>query len=146
MNKISILLLTLIVFLNTSCAEKTRLASPDKAETITVIRKGAILYIINGSKNAVPDTNYVKLRMISVDLGSEIAICWQPEHLEWDLVADGTEILINKLDTTKYKFRTGFPLDGRGIPTPVRYYSGANCGSFSTYSGKVFRNKGIIVE
>ena len=143
---IKVSLLAVAVLFLTSCSEKTTISSIDKSEKITIIKKGEILYIINGATKSVPDTNYIKLRMTSVDLGSEIAVCWKPEKFEWDLIADNTEVLKNKLDTTRFKFRTEFPLDERGIPTPIKYNTGENCGSYSTYSGKVYRNRGIIVE
>lgn len=146
MNKVNISLLLIVVLFLTSCAEKTIISSIDKSKKITIIRNGEKLYIINGATESVPDTNYIELRMTDVSLRSEIAVCWKPEIFDWDLVADNTEVIKNRLDTTKFKFSTEFPLNENGSPTPIKYNTGENCGSYSTYSGKVYRNRGIVVE
>ncbi len=115
------------------------------ASYLTIINKDTIRYEIPGKTFEIPKTNYAKLNVGQIDeLVDGIWICWLKGN-KWDIVVHGSEILENKLDTTKYFFSTQLPEDDRGIPHETKFRQD-NCAIFDFYSMNLSPNKGAIVE
>lgn len=61
---------------------------------------------------SVPDSNFVKISTEEITpLGDAIYICWNKNNLFWEGVIDKSNIIENKLDTGKYRFKENFPED-----------------------------------
>lgn len=119
--------------------------SPDKTQCITVFNNDSLRYIVNGKHKKIPDSEYIKLDMQNIDqLGDQLYICWKEKYL-WDVTINKSEVLEQKLDTSKFHFNTRLPLDEHGIPTEKRF-RGEHCAIFDFYSMKLSPDKGAIVE
>jgi len=119
--------------------------SPDKTQCLTVFNVDSFRYIVNGKTRKLSESEYVKLDMQNVDqLGDQLYICWKGKYL-WDVTINKSEVLEQKLDTTKFHFNTRLPIDEHGIPTEKKF-RGENCAIFDFYSMKLSPNKGAIVE
>jgi len=124
-----------------------RIYSADKKQCVTIVTNGSTRYIINGKSNSIPKTDFVKLDVSGIDkLGDGIGICWKNEKYEWQISNDKSVILENKLDTTKYKFKTSWEKDERGIPNTKKYLK-PNCGTLDLLRMESFpENEYLILE
>jgi hypothetical protein len=132
----------------TGCDKKTNYVySPDRKQCITIITEENYRYIINGKHSSIPEVNYVKYSLDSVDVeyGDEIVGCWKNDGYEWKIATDNAIILENKLDTLRFKFHEKFPVDNDDSPTIVDYsYKGCFDLGFSYKT--IRHSKGAIVE
>jgi hypothetical protein len=118
----------------------------DKSQAITVITKGDIRYIINGSHNRLPDTNYIKIDISQIDpVGDEIGVCWNKSKYRWEAVNHNSRIIENKLDTSQFKFNISWEVDDRGIPNSAKYHQDM-CGSTGTDSFAPLKGDDLIFE
>jgi len=140
----------LILMVMVGCSRgRYHLYSPDKNQSITIITNGNIRYIVNGITNKIPEKNYVKIELKSIDrnVGDELAGCWNKDGYNWVIMMDNVKILENKLDTTKYLFKDRFPLNSSGIPTLIEYdRKKAGCFSLGFEYEKMRRLEGSISE
>jgi uncharacterized membrane-anchored protein len=69
--------------------------SPKNDNGITVINVNNYRYIIDGYHNDIPNTNYVKMNLdkIDLELGDEIAGCWDKDSLKWSIVMNNVTIM-----------------------------------------------------
>ncbi|MGX9987541.1 hypothetical protein [Soonwooa purpurea] len=115
------------VFVLSCNKEKWRdieLISPNGKQTITIITKGNERFIMNGSYSELPNSNYAKVSIEKVDrLGDEIGICWNKNGDGWELISLYSELLENKLNTTKFRIKDGIDLDSNDIPTVKKYFN-----------------------
>lgn len=118
---------------NVETIEHFVLQPSDKSQSVSILTKDDIRYIINGIHTTLPDSNYVKVDISEIDpIGDEIGVCWNNGRYRWELVNHGSRILENKLDTTQFKFNTSWELDEGGIPDASKYHQ-KGCGSTGTY-------------
>ena len=136
--------ISIILFL-CSCEEIIHFYSIDKSNSLTVITKDTLRYVIPGIVNDIPEEGYAKFDVSNVtDLGDGIWICWE-DDLKWDLTIDKAKILANDLNSSSYTLNTSLPKDERGIPTEIKYRQG-NCSVFDFHTMKLSPNQGSIVE
>jgi hypothetical protein len=131
----------ILLFALTGCKTYNRLhfQSIDNNQSITIITKGDIQYLIVGKHYKVPDSNYVKLDISKIDLAGGLYLCWNPNNrYNWDAVIYKARILECKLDTTKYRFNTLLPLDTRNIPSALKFED-SNCIQYDLTSGQAMR-------
>tara|TARA_R110002073_G_scaffold326979_1_gene507322 strand:+ start:2098 stop:2445 length:348 start_codon:yes stop_codon:yes gene_type:complete len=114
---------------------------------VTVITHGDIRYIINGKHSSTPKSDYIKLDVSGIDkLGDGIGVCWKNEKYEWQISNHKSVILENKLDTTKYKFKTSWEKDERGIQNTKKYLE-PNCGTLDLLRMMSFpENEYLVLE
>ena len=118
----------------------------DKSQAITIITKGEIRYIINGSRNYLPDTNYIKIDISQIDpIGDEIGVCWNKDKYLWELVNHKSRIIENKLDSSLFRFNTSWEVDDRGIPNSAKYHKDL-CGTTGTDSFSPKKGDDLIFE
>ncbi len=80
-----------------------------------------------------------------MEVGDEIVGRWKEEGFDWYVMNDNAVLIENTLDTTKYKFRTKFPVTSDGIPT-LKGYTDNNSFDLGFRSGKIVHSRGAIVE
>lgn len=149
MKRVKIILSVFILIFLFSCSSKKRIYvySPNKKQCITIITHYNYRYIIEGKHYNVPDTNYIKysLDSIDVEVADEIVGHWKNSKYEWEIATDNAIILENKLDPKKFKFNNKFPTDHRGIPT-IMEYTDKNSFDIGFERGKIIHYKGAIVK
>ena len=127
--------LSLLITGMISCDSKNDhfvLSPKDRTQSITVITEGDTRFIIDGEHNSLPEENFVKLDISKIDpVGDEIGVCWNKEKYEWEVVNHGARIIENKLDSTRFNFKTSWEIDERGIPNAAKYHQ-EMCGSTGT--------------
>jgi len=143
-------LIGIVTFLYSSCDTTDRnhfkLYSIDKKQCVTIITKMDTRYIINGNHDSVPISDYVKIDISEIDpIGDEIGVCWNNGNYDWEIVNHQSKVIVNKLDTLKYKFNINWELDERRIPNCLKYHQ-SNCGTIGLSHMKIYKNKGIILE
>ena len=105
------------------------LYSKDNSGIVTIISnyKSKERIIANGKHSSKPKDGYVLIDISNKDLiNDEIGICWNKNGKVWQVVNAGTNIIVNKLDSDLYEFKTSWDLDERGIPTP-KFYRQSDC-------------------
>lgn len=121
-------------------------SSLDNAQSITVINKGELRYVINGLHEDIPDSNYVKLNISNIDpIGDGFHICWKDSDYEWSVVVHNSEVIDSTLDTTRFSFNVSLPLDDRRIPTELKFRQ-ENCAIYSFSLERLSPDQGAIVE
>lgn len=119
--------------------------SPNKKQCITIITMSDCRYIINGKHSSVPDTNYVKVNLSKADkIGDGIAGCWENNQYKWLVINYQTTILENNLDTLKYKFKTNYPVDKKGVPGMEKFID-KGCYNFDFEVFSVVPENGAII-
>jgi hypothetical protein len=119
--------------------------SLDRSQCVSVITQDTCRYIVNGEHESVPDSGYAKLDIRNVSYTDCIHICWRNADHEWEVIVDGSRIIVSRLDSSRYKLSTSLPRDERGIPTEIRFRQ-PGCAIFSYYGMKLSPNQGAIVE
>lgn len=107
--------------------------STSSDDEISIVTKGDIRYIYDGSSPKLPETNYIKLDISEIDkLGDAILICWKNKGDYWKVYNTYAKVIDNTLIGNKYIE----VLDEYGGPTSEGY-EGPNCGSFLIRENKV---------
>ncbi|TGD59893.1 hypothetical protein [Flavobacterium humi] len=148
MRKSIILFMLTVLTIFTSCSKKQNyIYSLDRKQCITIITEGKVRYIIDGKHSKVPHNNYLKLDLNKIDsFGDEIVGCWKEGKYEWFVINDGARIIEFKLDSTKFKFKTDFPLDERGISS-LKNFKKEKCFDLGIENGEINLIRGdVIVE
>jgi hypothetical protein len=123
--------------------------SPKNDKGFTVINEKNYRYIIDGYHNDIPNTNYVKVNLdkIDLELGDEIAGCWDKDNLKWSIVMNNVTIMENRLDKNKFRFKCNFPRDKTNIPTLIEFdRRKMGCFSISFDYGKLRTVSGTISQ
>lgn len=101
----------------------------DGSQVVTIITKEDKRYIMAGSHEKIPSSNYLLLDLSKVDrLGDAISICWNEGGFEWKVSSTYATVIENKLDSTKFLYHQ--PLGKYGQPTSLGY-TGGNCGAIA---------------
>ena len=144
--KISIYCIISVILV--SCNSATyHFDSPDKKQSITIITRGDVRYIINGHSYFVPDSNFVKVDLSGIDreTGDETVGCWDQGKFRWVIAMNGVRVLENKTDTSLYRFESNFPLDKLGIPT-VGDFRKKNCFSIAMEYRNLSAVQGALLQ
>lgn len=137
-----------ILTLLRSCTDNTHYVySPDRKQCITIMDINNERYIIIDKHYSIPDSNYVKLQIDpSVSMNDEFVGLWKTSRWDVQIVIDKSIILINKLDTSKYKFHNNLPID-RITKTPtLGYFHGKEYFHFGFTSFSVQPIGSAIIE
>jgi hypothetical protein len=149
-NLIKKLVYCVILFLVLSCTntkkwKNTIIESPDKKQSITIITKGDIRYIMNGRYKEIPEYNYIKLDISKISpIGDQIGICWNIDGYLWRIVNDDSRLIENNLDSTLFDFKKSLEKDKYGAPT-FREYLNENCVQISIREERVVPKNGAIL-
>jgi hypothetical protein len=114
----------LFSFLCSCQTNEFHFSNEEGSQEITVLYKPSLreIYIIDGRPRRIPDTNYVRISIQDQDpIGDEIWGCWEKNGYEWEMCYQGSSIIENKLDTSRFVFHISLPLGSYGVPDPSRF-------------------------
>lgn len=140
------LCIVILVTYGCNTLDRIYLYSPDKSKCLTVFNSPEVRYIIEGKHAEIPDTNYIKLDVSDIpEVGDCMHIYWGDSIHKCEIVVAKSEIIMSKLDTTRFSFETALPLNHSGVPTEIKFRQ-EGAAIFSFYSMSLSPNKGAIVE